>query len=282
MVMAVLIELVPHDGQRALRALQLFPHTVRLLVAELDRRQFPGHIRGMLLVTELQLSRLVWGLLCHQFRLLSLLHLLNQLLVHMRSPCKLVLQILVNRQVSSQLRVLLQQLVVAAEEALGLLVLEVELCDHLLILHDGALRRLVELVFRLGPEHLSHFTHLAMHVLLELINLHGLLAVECANIPGMRLGLLLQLTLQSFQLGLLELLVLLKGMQALVLLLKLVVLRLQANHLVLPHVSLSLQAVFELLLGVLQLLFEALDCLLLLLDSKMVLLDCGLQVSQHL
>jgi len=113
----------------------------------------------------------------------------DELLVHVRAPRELGLQLLVDEKVPLQLPVTVRQLRVAIEELLRLPRLEVQLCGHLLVLHDGALRRRVELIPRLQPVSYPGLADLLEHLLLQGINLHCLLPVQVRPVIYMFLRL---------------------------------------------------------------------------------------------
>mmetsp|Transcript_13785 Transcript_13785/g.39421 ORF Transcript_13785/g.39421 Transcript_13785/m.39421 type:complete len:218 (+) Transcript_13785:1211-1864(+) len=152
---------------------------------------------------------------------------------------------------------------------------------HLLILHDGALCRRIELIFCLCLQHLSSFLDTPLHVLLELINLDCLLSVVRAHIARVLFGLLLQMPLQLFKLALHGVLVPLELLELIKPVLQVFDLLLESGHVALPLLLLFFQPVLVLLLLVLKLLLELLDLGLRLLDFAVVCLEVGMQSPQY-
>mmetsp|Transcript_53314 Transcript_53314/g.86211 ORF Transcript_53314/g.86211 Transcript_53314/m.86211 type:complete len:241 (-) Transcript_53314:4-726(-) len=154
-------------------------------------------------------------------------------------------------------------------------------CGHLLVFHDGSLCCRIKLVLRPCLEHLTGLLDVALHVLPQLIDVDGFLAVEGAHVTGMSLCLLRQLVLQIGQVPLQGLLVVLEFADLIELILKQLVRDLQSCNLIRQLGALFLELVLEVLLLIFQEQLESLNLLLGLLDGAIVLLEAGVESPEN-
>mmetsp|Transcript_54245 Transcript_54245/g.100266 ORF Transcript_54245/g.100266 Transcript_54245/m.100266 type:complete len:221 (-) Transcript_54245:392-1054(-) len=196
---------MPDHLQSVLQLLHLRLQLARFLLC-LGQHLGTHLMSSAVLQHALVIARMAYSTRGMQARLHSLLvllvHLLYELLVHMRSTREFVLKVLVDMEVSSQLRIIFKEYPVLVQQSLCLLALKVQLCRHLLILHDGALRGRVELILCSSLQHLSGLLDAALHVILELIDLNRFLTFICTQNIRMAVCLVIKLLLQALKLSL--------------------------------------------------------------------------------
>mmetsp|Transcript_29481 Transcript_29481/g.77960 ORF Transcript_29481/g.77960 Transcript_29481/m.77960 type:complete len:307 (+) Transcript_29481:543-1463(+) len=268
MVPSILGELVAHHFQSFLQLLHIFPGFLCLLFQSLPLRCVETVLR--LLGTH----PLLLGCICLAH--VSLMHLFDQFLIHVGAPCQLHLQILVDFEMQTQLVVVLNQGFVLVIELLCRFALEMKLCRHLFVLHDDALRCGGHLVFRSCPQHLFGFLEVSLHIRLQLLYLHRLLAIKRANVLIVFLCLIKELLLQGSEFGLNSFLVLPKLIELVQRGGQTLVLHGELIDLVIPRQTFLLQLVPRLLLQFLRVFLQLLILFFEIFDFAEVFFQIGM------